>query len=75
MIIETNIIFMHCFTNSSKTTAPQQVIFSGKLSTIIIFSLSKFSVNQGTFCFLSYKKYLDPSSHKHKNKNESLYCL
>ena len=32
----------HCFTHFSKTTAPQQVIFSGKLSTIIIFKLCKF---------------------------------
>ena len=34
MISETKIIFMTLFTNFSKTTAPQQVIFSGKLSTV-----------------------------------------
>ena len=38
----------------SKTTAPQQVIFS----TIIIFKLCKFNVNLWTLCFLSYKKYI-----------------
>ena len=45
---------------SSKTTAPQHVIFSGKLSTIIIFKLCKFSVNPWTLCFLSYKKVHKP---------------
>ena len=34
----------HFFTHFSKTTTPQQVIFSGKLSTVIIFKLLKFSV-------------------------------
>ena len=33
----------NCFTNFSKTTAPQQV-FQGKLSTISIFKPSKFNV-------------------------------
>ena len=46
----------HCFTHFSKTTAPQQVIFS----TIIIFKLCKFNVNLWTLCLLSYKKYIDP---------------
>ena len=54
----------HCFTHFSKTTAPQHVIFSGKLSTIIIFKLCKFSVNLWTLCFLSYKSYIDPLNHK-----------
>ena len=45
----------HCFTHFPKTTVPQRVIFSGKLSTIIIFKLCKFS-------FLSYKSYIDPLS-------------
>ena len=49
----------HCLTNFSKTTSPHQVIFEGKVSTIIIFKLFKFNVNlQG--CVLCYKKYLDP---------------
>ena len=47
----------HCFDHFPKTTAPQHVIFSGKLSTIIIFKLCKFSVNLWTLCFLSY---IDP---------------
>ena len=59
MITETNIIFMTLFTHFSKTTAPQQVIFSGQLSTIIIFKLCKFSVNLWTLFFFSYKKYLN----------------
>ena len=50
----------HCFTHSPKTRAPQHVMFSGKLSTIIIFKLCKFSVNLWTLCFLSYKKYIHP---------------
>ena len=50
----------HCFTHFPKTTAPQHVILSGKLSTIIIFKLCKFSVNLWTLCFLSYKSYNDP---------------
>ena len=45
----------YCFTHFPKTTAPQLVVFSGKLSTIIIFKLCKFSVNLWTLCFLSYK--------------------
>ena len=45
---------------SPKTTAPQHVILSGKLSTIIIFKLCKLSVNLWTLCFLSYKKYIHP---------------
>ena len=56
------IILKHCFTHFSKTTAPQQVIFSGKLSAIIIFKLCKFSVYLMTLCFLSNKKYIDPLS-------------
>ena len=47
----------HCFTHFPKTTAPQHIIFSGKLSTIIIFKLWKFSIN---LFFLSYKKYIHP---------------
>ena len=39
---ETKII---CFTHFSKTKAPQQAKFQGKLSTIIIFNLCKFNVN------------------------------
>ena len=50
----------HCCTHFPKTTAPQPVIFSGTLSTIIIFKLCKFSVNLLTLCFLSYKKYIHP---------------
>ena len=51
----------HCFTHYPKTTAPQHVIFSGKLSTIIIFKLCKFSVHLWTLYFLSYKKYIHPT--------------
>ena len=58
--IETNIIFMTLFCSFTKTTAPQHVVFSGKLSTIIIFKLCKFSVNLWSLCFLSYKSYIDP---------------
>ena len=50
-----------CFTHFLKTTAPQQVIVSGKLSNIIIFiklCTSKFNVN---LCFLSYKNVHRPS--------------
>ena len=54
------IFSLHCFTHFPKTTAPQHVIFSGKLSTISIFKLLKFSVNLWTLCFLSYKSYIDP---------------
>ena len=54
----------HCFTHFPKAAAPQHVIFSGKLSTIIIFKLCKFSVNLWTLCFLSYKSYIDPLNHK-----------
>ena len=50
----------HCFSHLPKITAPQHVIFSGKLSTIIIFKLCKFSVNLWTLCFMSYKSYIDP---------------
>ena len=48
------------FINSSKTTAPQQVIFSGKLSTIIIFKLCKFNVNMWTLCFFVLQKVHRP---------------
>ena len=51
---------LHCFTYFPKATAPQHVVFPGKLSTIIIFKLSNFSVNLWTLCFLSYKNYKDP---------------
>ena len=44
----------HCFTNFSKTTAPQKVIFYGKLSTIIIFKLCKFNVNPWTLFFFFF---------------------
>ena len=47
-------------THFPKITAPQHVIFSGKLSTTIVFKLCKFGVNLWTLCFLSYKKYIDP---------------
>ena len=61
MLKLTLILFLwHCFTHFSKTTAPQQVILSGKLSTIIIFRLCEFNVNLWTSWFLSYKKYPDP---------------
>ena len=54
MTTETNIIFMTLF------YLFQQVVFSGKRSTIIFFKLCKFNVNLWTLCFLSYKKYPDP---------------
>ena len=58
MITETKIIFMTLLTHFSKTTVPLHIIYSGKLSTIIIFKLCKFSVNSRTLCFfLSYIKY------------------
>ena len=60
MITETKLIFLTFCTNFSKTTAPRQVIFFEKLSTIIIFKRCKFNVNLWTLCFLSYKKYIDP---------------
>ena len=59
-LLRRKLFSLHCFTNFSKTTAPQQVIFSGKLSTIIIFKLFKFNGNLWTLCFVSYKKYPDP---------------
>ena len=68
----------HCFTHFSKTTAPQQVLFPGKLSTIIIFKLCKFSVNLWTLCFLSYKKYIYPLSvqgDQEKNNPKNLYWI
>ena len=40
----------HCFTQFSNSTAPEQVIFSGKLSTKL--QLYKFSVNLWKLCFL-----------------------
>ena len=60
MITEMKICFMTLFYSFLQTTSPRQVIFSGKLFTIIIFQLSKFSVNLYTLCFLFYKKYKDP---------------
>ena len=51
---------LHCFTYFPKATAPQHVVFSGKLSTVIIFKLCTFSVNLWTLCFLSYKSYIPP---------------
>ena len=59
---------LHCFTHFPKTTAPQHVAFSGKLSTIIIFKLCKFSVNLWTLCFLSYKSYMDTLKNKTQGK-------
>ena len=45
----------YCFTHFPKTTAPQLVVFSGKLSTIINFILCKFSVNLWTLFFVLQK--------------------
>ena len=62
MITET-ILFHDSFllTHFSKTTAPQQAVFSGKLSTNIFFKLCTFNVNLWTLCFfLSYIKCIDP---------------
>ena len=56
----------HCFTHFPKTTASQQVIFSVKLSSVIIFKLCKFNVNLWTLCFLSYREYIDPLSTAYK---------
>ena len=42
-------------THFSKTTALQQVIFTGMLSTIIIFKLCKFNVNLLTLCYVLQK--------------------
>ena len=50
----------HCFTHFPNTTAPQNVIFSGKLSTIIIFKLCKFSVNLWTLYFFVLQKLHRP---------------
>ena len=52
----------HCFNNFSKTTAPPRVRFQGSFLHIIIFKLSKFSVN---LCFLSYKKYIPFNANLH----------
>ena len=52
MTTETEIILWHGFTHFSKTAAPQQVMLQGKLSTIIIFKLSKLNVNLWTLCFV-----------------------
>ena len=59
----------HRFTHFPKTTAPQQVIFSGKLSTFIIFKLCKLSVNLLTLCFFVLQKlHLDPLNHKRRDQ-------
>ena len=51
-----NVFSWHCFTQIfSKTTAPQQLIFQGTLSTIIIFKRCKFSVNLWTLCYVLQK--------------------
>ena len=50
----------HCITHFSKTTAPQQVRFSGKLSTIIVFKLCKLNVNLLTLCFCVKQKVHTP---------------
>ena len=47
--------FITFCTHFSKTTAPQKLIISWKLSSIIIFKLCKFNVNLWTLCLLSYK--------------------
>ena len=52
------------FTHFPKTTAPQHVIFSGKLSTIIIFKLCTFSVNLWTLCFFVLQKLPFNSRHQ-----------
>ena len=58
----------HCFTYFSKTTEPQQVIFSGKLSTIIILKLCKFNVNLWTLCFFVPQKVHRPFKGVEKKK-------
>ena len=60
MITENKIIFMTLFFSFLKNNSTlKQLIFSGKLSTTIIFKLCKFSVNL-SLCFLSYRKYIHP---------------
>ena len=46
-----NVFSWHCFTHFPKTTAAQQLIFQGTLSTIIIFKQCKFNVNLWKLCF------------------------
>ena len=58
-------------THYLKTTSPQQLLFSWKLSAIIIFKLCKFSVNLWTLCFLSYKSYKDPLRRKWETNEKS----
>ena len=65
-----NAFLWHCFTHFSKTTAPQEVIFEGKLSTII-FKRCKFSVNLRTLCFV-LQKYPNPLS---KDVNSKVFFV
>ena len=46
---------MTLFYSFLKNTAPHQLIFLGKLSTIIIFKRCKFSVNLWKLCFVLQK--------------------
>ena len=77
MITETKVIFMTLFYSFLKNyTAPQQVIFSGKLSTVIIFKLCKFNVNLWTLWgFFSYKKYIGCRGRVDKNTELKLWCF
>ena len=47
-------IISHYFTHFSKTAAPEQLIFEGQLSTIIIFKRRKFNLNLWK-CFVLQK--------------------
>ena len=50
----------HYFYHFINTTAPQQVIFSGKLSTVIILKRCKYNVKLLTLWFMFYTTYPDP---------------
>ena len=63
------IMFYYYF---SKTTAPQQLIFEGTLSTIIIFKRCKFNVNLWTLCLCLQKV---PKSFKTNLYVLMAYCV
>ena len=59
----------------SKATAPQQVLFKGKLSIIIIFKLCKFNVNLCTFMFCVVQEYPNPRGPMSFYKNEIIVAI
>ena len=59
---------LRLFLKNSKTTAPRQAIFKGKLSTIISFKLCKFYVNLWTLCFAPTKSSPRKENTSHKIK-------